>query len=206
MLTLRHQRKRVRLVHHQKKRPRSRRRGRWNLSGLRKITVRRTCWDERVQEFITRSNRSAFSAENRMRRDVRELKKLYSHRSAPHQAFPRYERRVAAVLSSPPPRPPQGPKALLLLLAAAASPSVVEAKRVARVIGMSDYQQHLSSLINPVPGRSPPSSSRTAPRSRNITISIAPISWMRLLLSSPQARPAKATCPTCRCLQSVSWQ
>src|SRR6516162_8940687 len=136
MLTLRHQRKRVRLVHHQKKRPRSRGRGRWNLSGLRKITVRRTCWDERVQEFITRSNRSAFSAENRMRRDVRELKKLYSHRSAPHQAFPRYERRVAAVLSSPPPRPPQGPKALLLLLAAAASPSVAQAKRVALVIGI----------------------------------------------------------------------
>jgi len=87
------------------------------------------------------------------------------------------------VLSSPPPRPPQGPKALLLLLAAAASPSVAQAKRVALVIGMSDYQ-HLSSLINPVPGRSPPSSSRTASRSRNITISIAPISWMRSRNSS----------------------
>jgi len=87
------------------------------------------------------------------------------------------------VLSSPLPRPPQGPKALLLLLAAAASPSVAQAKRVALVIGMSDYQ-HLSSLINPVPGRSPPSSSRTASRSRNITISIAPISWMRSRNSS----------------------
>lgn len=40
--------------------------------------------------------------------------------------------------------------ALLLLLVAAASTSVAQAKRVALVIGMSDYQ-HLSSLINSVP-------------------------------------------------------
>lgn len=37
-----------------------------------------------------------------------------------------------------------------LLLLTAALPAAAQAKRVALVIGMSDYQ-HLSSLINPVP-------------------------------------------------------